>query len=111
MRVIDPLVVHGHAEVTGGAEGFHAGIRLFQRAAHGFLTLIDTEEYLRGRSLSGSAESAISAMTCQAAQNFAFVPALVGQVQDSAPLQSVARPGFLYEGGPLRIAEPAHIGC
>ncbi len=49
MRVVDSLVVHGNAEVPGGAESLHFRVHFFERAPHGLLALVDAEEDLRGR--------------------------------------------------------------
>ena len=48
-------------------------------------------------------------MARQPAQNLAFVPALIGQVENPPALQSIACFHFVHERSPLRIGEPGHL--
>src|SRR5579883_2880224 len=50
------------------------------------------------------------AMAGQPAQNLALVPSFIGQVQDAAALESIARLDLAGEGGPLGVGEAGDAG-
>ena len=113
VRIVDSLIVHCNAEVPGRTEGLHQRVNFFEGAPHGFLALINAEEHLRGRSAvlvaCAIGQAAVLAMARQSSQDLAFVPALIGQVEDAAAFQSVECFYFAHEGRPFRIREPGHF--
>ena len=111
MGVVDPLVVHGNAEISGGAEGLHFRVHLFKRAPHGFLSLVNAEEDLRRGSGWEVGQAAVSPMAREALQNFAFVPALIGQVEDAAAFQPIACFYFTHERFPFGVGQPGYLVC
>jgi hypothetical protein len=48
-------------------------------------------------------------MAREAAQNPAFVPAFIGQMEDAAALQSIAGFHLAGKSGPLGIGEPGYF--
>ena len=54
-------------------------------------------------------QAAVTPMARQSAQNLAFVPAFIGQVEDAAALQPIARFHFAHERRPLRIGQPGYF--
>jgi hypothetical protein len=107
--IVDPCVIHGDPEVSGGTIRFHCRVGFFQSSSHGFLPLVEAKEHLGGRSLLLIEQAAVLSVTRQTSEDLAFVRSFIGQVEDSPALQPVEGFDFARKGHPLGLGKALYF--
>ena len=108
--VVDAGVIDGAAEEAGRAEGQDGRTYLLERAAEGFLPIVDAEHDLRARPSfrSGGRRSPVLG---QGDEDLPFMTPLIGEVPDAAALKLVEGLELATQRAELGVRERGEFGA